>query len=120
MASPVTESIVTIATGLVATFISGPYFGALVIAVVASFTRTAFEDQCGSSHIACFRRWLRFLIMAVGISFMMVSVAAWMKLPTHPAIVIAGFFACFAEETLMLIKLNHRRIVAKMTNGAIK
>lgn len=120
MASPVTESIITVTAGVVTTFISGPYWGALIIAFVASFTRTAFEDQCGSSHLSCFRRWMRFLVMATGISFLMVSVAAWLKLPDHPAIVLAGFFACFAEETLMLLKLNHKFIAEKLTNRVLK
>ena len=120
MASPVTESILTISAGLVTTFISGPYWGAMIIAFVASFTRTAFEDQCGSSHAVCLKRWMRFLFMATGISFLMVSVAAWMTIPSHPAIVMAGFFACFAEETIQALKVVPKRIIDKMTDEALK
>ena len=120
MATPISESILTISAGLVTAFISGPYSGALVIAFVASFTRTAFEDSCGASHWACIRRWLRFFIMAVGIAFMMVEVAAWMTIPTHPAIIIAGFFACFAEETLTALKSLPKKVIARFTSEVLK
>lgn len=120
MATPISESVLTISAGLVTTFLSGPYWGAFIIAFVASFTRTAFEDQCGSSHQTCFKRWMRFLAMAMGISFLMVSVAAWMVIPTHPAIVLAGFFACFAEETLIALKSLPKKVIEKMITGAMK
>ncbi len=120
MATPIPETILTIAAGLVTTFMTGPYWGAFVIAFVASFTRTAFEDQCGSSHSVCFRRWMRFLIMATGISFIMVSVAAWMLIPTHPSIVLAGFFACFAEETLIALKTLPKKMIEKFFSEVVK
>jgi hypothetical protein len=117
------EAVISIGTGLVVSFFTGPYWGALVIAFVASFTRTAFESACGSSHLACFKRWMRFFIMATGISFMMVSVAGWMALPPHPATVLAGFFACFAEETLTIFRKAHKvitnRLIKEVTDESV-
>ncbi len=114
------ETTFPIVAGLVTSFFTGPYWGAMVIAFVASFTRTAFEDQCGNSHTVCFRRWMRFFMMATGISFLMVSVSAWIALPSHPAIVAAGFFACFAEETLQALKALPKRIINKMIQDVTK
>jgi hypothetical protein len=91
-----------------------------VIAFIASFTRTAFEDDCGGSHSICFRKWMRFFVMALGISFLMVSVSAWLKLPDHPGIVMAGFFACFAEETLTIFRRTHRRITDRFIKDNLK
>lgn len=118
MQTPVEDGIITIGTGLVVSFFTGPYWGALVIAFIASFTRTAFESACGTSHWTCFKRWMRFFIMATGVSFMMVSVAAWMTLPTHPSIILAGLFACFAEETIMILRKTHSAILSKFIKGA--
>jgi hypothetical protein len=120
VATPFSETVLTISAGLVTTFMTGPYWGAFVIAFVASFTRTAFEDSCGSSHTVCFRRWMRFLMMAMGVSFLMVSVAAWMLIPTHPSIVFAGFFACFAEETLTALKHMPKKIIEKFFSEVTK
>lgn len=120
MATPQSDIIASVTAGLVTTFLTGPYWGALVIAFVASFTRTAFEDQCGSSHSVCFKRWMRFFMMATGISLLMVSVAAWMLIPSHPAIVLAGFFACFAEETIKALKVMPKKIIERLTSEVLK
>ncbi len=100
--------------GSVATIVGGPYMGAIVIAFVASFTRTAFENSCEISHRQCFKKLLRYFFMALGMSTLLVSVSAWMELNQHASVVVGGLFACFAEESIGFIKTNHSMLIKKI------
>lgn len=100
--------------GAIATVVAGPYMGAIVIAFVASFTRTAFENSCEISHRQCLKKLLRYFFMALGVSTLLVSFAAWVNLDQHASVVIGGIFACFAEESIGFIKTNHSKLIKKL------
>lgn len=100
--------------GSVATIIGGPYIGAMVIAFIAALTRTAFENTCENSHRQCVKKFIRYLFMALGMSTLLVSVSAWMELSQHASVVIGGLFACFAEEAIAFVKMNHGMLLKKI------
>ena len=100
--------LITLAIG----FTAGPYPAAIFIALIASFTRTAFENVCYTSHSQCFFRWMRYFVMSLGISLFMVSACLYTKLDTHLSVMVSAFFAVFSEETLRFGKANVEKVLS--------
>lgn len=112
------DTLSAIVLGVVTTTIAGPYMGAIVIAFVASFTRTAFENICGEHHWQCFLRWIRYFLMATGVAMFCVSVSGAFEWNNHVSVMFGGFFACFAHETIEFCKNKVDFVLNKLLKKA--
>jgi hypothetical protein len=113
------STIISVLVGLFATIYGNVYFGAVVIAVMASTTRVAFECDCAASN-SCLRMWARYFFMSVGLCMLFVHIGAIAAWNTDTTIVVAGGFACFAEETLVVLRSSWASMAKAFIKGAMR
>lgn len=113
------STIVSVLAGVFATVYGNVYFGAVVIAVMAATTRVAFEIQ-RETFAEYLGVWVRFFLMSVGLCMLFVHIGNLATWNTDTTIVVAGGFACFAEETLVVLKTSWTSITKAFVKGVIR
>ncbi|MDO8972097.1 MAG: hypothetical protein Q7U74_15490 [Saprospiraceae bacterium] len=106
------EEIAAALFGALVAFIAGPYYSALVIAVLATACRQAFESPGGISSIRRFA-------MALFVTSMVFHIGAYLDLDKHLAIICAGFFGVFAKEALTVAQTGSGPLFKKLISRVL-
>lgn len=97
------DSLIPIKAAIAAAIMSvvGLYAGAFIIALLAAFVRMAYraEDSC-SSHFNCFSDLMRYFIMNLGITMLIVHIGIYMQYSRDLIIIISSIAAFLSREAL--------------------